>query len=437
MKKLSIILISVIIIFALLSGYFYYFNNSKTQQEGIVKSLVDFFPSSDTKIINTDGSISDPSTTGGENVSLSQDNTALTTKFQQISENPIAGAAIVTIKATSAKALPTSVVWLIEKATGYVFSYDQGTAKKQISNTTWVGGQEVYWGEVNASPSFILRRSKNSSIENFLAHLSGAGATSSQPGILSGINLDSNISAFTSSPKKDRYFYLVSSPSGSIGYLANFNQTSVPVQIFSSPYSQWKVSWPEENTIIFQSAPTADQPGLVYALNIKSKSFTRILGGVLGLTSLTSPDGQKIVYSGGLSALRIKKIGKEGSEIDLSLATLPEKCVWSKDSVRIFCSVPNSIPFGNYPDTWYQGLVNFTDSIWEINTLTGANRQIYSPASAAEKYQIDGINLFLSKDETKLFLTNKTDYTLWRLLLVDQASFVISVSSSTTATTTQ
>jgi hypothetical protein len=431
MKKLSIILILVIIIFASLLGYFYFFRSGTDPNTGIINTITSLFPGSDSRNIAVDPLNPNTTSSGeqGEQSSVGTNN--LTSKFQPISNNSITGASLVTIGATSTKikSLPTSAIWYIEKATGYVFSYNPNTGiQKQLTNTTWVGGQETYWGEAKGSPTFILRRSKNSTIENYLAKISNVGSTTNSIGELTGLIISPDISTLVSSPKKDRYFYLVSAPSGSIGYLANFSGAGLPTQVFTSPYPKWQVTWPEENTLIFQSAPLSDQTGLVYSFNLKTKAFTRLLGGVRGLTILSSPDGKKILYANNSLALKVKTINKDLPDLALGVTTLPEKCVWAKDSVKVYCAVPNSIPFGNYPDIWYRGLVNFSDSLWEINTLTGATKQIYNPASGVEKNQIDGIKLFLANNETKLFLTNKTDYILWQLNLVD--------SFNTTSTTT-
>lgn len=431
MKKLITILIITIIIFAALLGYFYFYRSGSNPNSGIINSITSLFPSSTPRDIAVDPLF--PNATSNDKQPPTEDTSitvnSLTSKFQKISNNGIVGASVVSIKATSTKSLPSSAIWFIEKATGYVFSYDPNTAaQRQISNTTWVGGQEAYWGEAKNSPTFILRRSKNSTIENYLAKISTVGTSTDSIGELIGLTISPEISTIASSPKKDRYFYLISAPSGSIGYIGNFTGTGLPTQVFSSPYSKWQISWPEENIIIFQSAPQSDLDGLVYSLNLKTQALTRLLGGVRGLSSLSSPDGKKILYSDSSLYLKVKLIEKDSPDLAITTSTLAEKCIWAKDSIKIYCSVPNSKPFGNYPEVWYQGLVNFSDSFWEINALTGATKQIYNPASASAKYQIDGVNLFLTKDETKLFFTNKTDYTLWQLNLTDSFN-----TSSTTS----
>src|SRR5680860_920847 len=174
MKKITIILGVIIIIFALLLGYFYFFKNSETDTK-IINAISNLFPGSDNRDISVDPLFPNTTNRTDSNTDTPIQNgiNSLTAKFQKISNNEIAGASLVTLKATSTKNLPTTAVWYIEKATGYVFSYNPATAEQnQISNTTWISGQETYWGEDKGNPIFILRRSKNSAIENFLAKIS-------------------------------------------------------------------------------------------------------------------------------------------------------------------------------------------------------------------------------------------------------------------------
>ena len=97
--------------------------------------------------------------------------------------------------------------------------------------------------------------------------------------------------------------------------------------------------------------------------------------------------------------------------------TLPEKCIWSNtDSKIIYCAVPKNFPAGDYPDAWYQGLVNFTDDIWLINTDTMASTLIFDLEKQANK-NLDITDLHLDKNDNFLFFTNKTDMTLWSLNL--------------------
>ena len=94
----------------------------------------------------------------------------------------------------------------------------------------------------------------------------------------------------------------------------------------------------------------------------------------------------------------------------MGITTLPEKCVFSKtDENKIYCAVPISMPSAKYPDEWYQGLISFSDNLWQINVNTGIAKIIFY------KSDFDITNLFTDKNENYLFFTNKKDSTLWSL----------------------
>lgn len=426
MKK---ILFLIIIILALTGGIFYYQKNksdSSGEKTGMIQTLKDFFPSSASRKILENLPFG-TSTENGEQQTEGENKLNLNTEFQPISQNQISGASVVMGQTREKK----TSVWYLEKETGYVFSYQPETGKKeQLSNTTWPGSLEVYWGQTKSGPAFILRRIKNSITENYLAQIDSKKSASTSLSELTGLNLPINIYSLTVSPSKEQYFYLTTSSEGSVGYIGSFLRNSSPIKIFDSPYSKWQVTWPEENNIIFHTPAQVNQDGFVYSFNIKTRSFERIFGSIKGLTSLFSPDTKKILFAGNDLKLNLKYSSNGATPITLGISTIPEKCLWTKDSLKIYCSVPNNLPIGSYPDDWYQGGVNFSDSFWLIDTKTGTTKQIYNPENALEKYKIDGINLFLTKNEDYLFVTNKTDGSLWQLKLTDSFTPTKTTASS-------
>jgi len=448
MKKLFTILFILIII---ATGAFFYFQSSSSSdnaEQGIVKTITDFFPNAGTRTINVVNNFFGGSATssGGAPSGSQPPTTDLTAKFQAISNGPISGATLVTIKSTKTRTIKnkttiisetsSSKVWYLDKASGYIYSYDPLTGgQTQLSNTTKLGINQIAWGLSAGFPRMILRSAKDQKMENYLAQVSNSA--SSTMGGLSGALLNANISELAVSPNQSQFFYLISSQNGAVGYIGDFSGKQKDTQVFTSPYPEWKISWPEINTILFQSAPLSDFPGLIYSFNLKTKSFTKILGGINGLTALMSPDGKKLLYAGSDLSLHLKILGEMDSNIPLGLATLPEKCVWTKDSKGIYCSVPNTLSAGNEPESWYQGLVSFTDSFWLINTTTGAKEQLFNPSSMTSQTKIDGVNLFLSSKEDRLFVTDKQSEVLWMLNLGQTLPTSGSPAMATTSTSTK
>jgi hypothetical protein len=153
--------------------------------------------------------------------------------------------------------------------------------------------------------------------------------------------------------------------------------------------------------------------GVAYEVDTDTEEFRRIFGDRTGLTSLQSPDGEKVLIGTGTeSGLGLELHNSAtNSTLELDLSTLPEKCTWSSDSTRAYCATPGFVPDGVYPDNWYKGLVEFRDNIWEIDAETGTMQQI---AVTAEFFGgIDGVDLHLSENETYLLLRDRDSYALW------------------------
>ena len=142
--------------------------------------------------------------------------------------------------------------------------------------------------------------------------------------------------------------------------------------------------------------------------------MTKVLGGIEGLTTLASPDGQYVLYNSSVNGgpkLNIFNI-KEHKTINVDAYGLPEKCVWSKNNINIYCAIPNTISSSQYPDSWYQGITTFDDYFTKINTTT---KEASTITNIGDSEPIDVIKPFLNNKEDKLFFINKKDYTLWSL----------------------
>ena len=151
------------------------------------------------------------------------------------------------------------------------------------------------------------------------------------------------------------------------------------------------------------------------------------------MTTLVSPDLTEALIgtSGDGSNIYLdSNLIKNNTTINLSLQTLPEKCVWSHtEKSTVYCAVPETIPEGIYPDNWYQGLVTFTDNLWKINTSTGISKVVVLFDRGYNK-SFDAINLQLSSDDSYLTFTNKSDLILWGYRL----KYPITARSTSTST---
>ncbi len=194
-------------------------------------------------------------------------------------------------------------------------------------------------------------------------------------------------------------------------------------------YTEWTPAWPTSSMITLTTKPAGTVPGFVYSLDPDKKTFKKIFGGVLGLTTNTSPDGKNILYSSSQNsqiAINIYNLSSKNNS-GMSITTLPEKCVWQSASI-LYCAVPTYIPSGNYPDDWYQGAISFVDQIYKINISTLETSMIGNPGSVGAS--IDAMNLAVDTANKYLIFTNKKDGSLWSLDI--SPSLVVPKATSTT-----
>ena len=173
--------------------------------------------------------------------------------------------------------------------------------------------------------------------------------------------------------------------------------------------------WPKNNIISMASKPSGLITGNLWVLNTANLGLTKLIDGLFGLEALWSPDGNNLIYSytdqnGQNPKLSIYKKGVSKNINNIS--TLIDKCVWTKDSINIYCAVPQSWPPDSMtlPDDYYKNTFLTTDDIWEINTETSEKNLILQGAG-------DILSLGVNSNNTSLILTSKNSRFLYQLNL--------------------
>lgn len=234
---------------------------------------------------------------------------------------------------------------------------------------------------------------------------------------LTGGFLAENIKVAVSSPDTTHAFYLLPQTDTTAGITHNL-ATGEREQVFSSSISEWWPQWVSATQITLTTKPSATVPGYVYSVNPVDKAFTRLLGNINGLTTNTSPDGSKTIYSEstGTSFRTIIYTFDTRSSIELSMPTLPEKCTWGQDSITLYCGIPQALGPASYPDHWYQRRLSFSDSLWMIHAETGETTLLVNPLEEVGE-DLDVIAPKLDSKELYLFFIDKTTQEPWVLTL--------------------
>lgn len=407
-KKTKIIFIVVFILVGIIMlGVYSYFKNTTSPTANPNASLVQKFNpfGTSTKIATTNNEPNNTNTTN-TNQTATQNS-----RFYQITNFAVVGATYLddnrkTSEGDSTVAPTFEVapaVRYVERATGHIYEmYLDTKSSGEISNSTIPGVHEVLFDNTANSTIYRYISDDNKSITSFMATLGGSS------GFLPTDVLDVSLS-----PDKTKFFSLIKSKTGVIGNIKSFSNTKTN-QVFTSNFSEWTPQWVTDQNIYLTTKPSYLVNGSIFSLSVVNGTLTKIFGDIPGLTTLASGDGNSILFGSSLDVgpkLNIFNI-KNHTSTDLKLYGIPEKCIWSKDNINVYCALPNTITGTDYPDTWYQGEVSFTDYFVKINTVTGDTSTL---ANSANETPIDATNLFMNKNEDKLFFTNKKDSTLWSL----------------------
>lgn len=412
-KKTAFIIITTVVILIALSflAFYFYINQGQGTGIGTIDNRNNIFPP--TPGGNNQPPAQTPDGTSGTSSDSGENGTTVKAILRELSKRPSAGA--VAFATSSSQGI---TVRFIDRGTGNV--YDVGTdtdGESRVSNTTIPKIQEALWSKNGAK---VIARYIGDNADSIKTY--GAVITKSpdqSEGSLQGSYLTDNIQSVTANPDQNKIFYLLRHSGGSTGIMSDFDGNR-KIQLLDSPLQELLPSWPTNSLVALATKPATGVPGFLFLLNTKTGELTEAIAKIPGLTALVNPNGSKVLYSEiGTKGFFLKVYGfKNGSAVYIAVATLPEKCVWSKNTTDIaYCAVPGFIPDGNYPDDWYKGLVSFSDEIWKINTETGAG-ELLQKLNDATPQGIDGVALMLSPDEDYLFFTNKKDYHLWSLRLV-------------------
>jgi len=329
----------------------------------------------------------------------------------QVSNEPVAG--MVAFNKKSGE----TIVRFVDRATGHLYDVNPVTLEKiQITNNTFPKTVEALFK--NNGSSVILRGLKDNSdlIENISLILTAPKSTSTESlYAVKATNLLGNIGDMAIGPTNLIAYVL--KDSGSIAVLAF--DGSKNTNLFSSGFTDWKISWPNSNQITLVTKSSSAVDGFAYNLNASTGSLTKILGPMNALTLIQSSDGKRIAYSynsNNKTTFSFENLVDKSTN-EILPTTFADKCVWSKKSVGVlYCGTPNENIDSNEPDGWYQGIVSFSDQIWRFNTITATSELLSDPKKDTD-LKIDMENLSLSPNEDYLFFMNKNDLTLWALKL--------------------
>lgn len=416
-KKNAIILILVIFLIALgsLLWFYFSFNTGIKQPTTTTTPSTDTYDPFGTNMNNIDVTIA-TSTDNTNNNTVIVDTTP--DRLRRISSEPISGFTVLDNKKTS----KTDIRYIL-RANGNIYeTYSDSLELRRLSITTIPKVYESQW--LPNGNNLIIRylKNDNESIETFSVKINPATTTLNEfEGGVDGNHLIEKITTLAINPAGDKIFYLVNNLNGSVGVISKPDGLDKKI-IFESPLVEWLSTWPKEEIVTLNTKASYKIPGYLYFLNTKTGDFSKVIGNLPGLTSKTNPTATEVLYSDStrnIPRLYLYNIKNKEAKL-LSWNTLAEKCIWGKENSKIiYCAVPNTIPNGQYPDDWYQGLVSFSDSIWMLDTETGASTLVLDMEKTTG-IKLDIVEMQISPKDDILLFMNKTDLSFWGLTLKDR-----------------
>lgn len=412
MKKSTFIVIIIVIVVAVIGGGWYWFSYIRNQKSSDVTdtSVSGGFNPFNRNTVQTDQPVNKPQATS--TIEKTEQNTSIKIPvLRQLSETPVGGMSASTTASTT-------VVRFIDRGVGHIYeaNSENGNIEK-ISNTTLPKIYESYWNKNLTALVLRYLRDDSDAVTNFYTELRRVGtATSTTLFEIKGKYMSPDINQLIVSPSGDRIFTWNIENNRGIGYISSFDEKN-KIRVADSPLTQVLIDWPENNTVTITTKASIHAYGYAYAIDVKTGAMRKMLGNLRGLSTKTSKDMKKTLFSesknGSLSTSLYNSSDESMQEV--IFRTLADKCAWS--SLRkneVYCAVPTEIPDGIYPDDWYKGTIQFVDQIWHLDTTTGEVHLLANLLNLSNKL-IDATQLTLDPKENFLYFINKRDLTLWSL----------------------
>ncbi|MEK7606454.1 MAG: hypothetical protein AAB458_02590 [Patescibacteria group bacterium] len=360
-------------------------------------SFVDFLTGDDSETENTE-QITD---NGGESTARSVYDLLSITPAYEVTDALVANAVIVFTGTTTG-----NILRYVERETGHIYELSLlSGVLRRLSNTTVPRIQEAYFGNNGSLIALQYLGEDGETIETFVGSVTTTSIESSSE--FTGDFLAQNIQTITLHPTQPGVFYTLKAGGGTAGRL--FDPVSKQIaSLFSSPLSEWTALWNSGTNIYLHTKPSSSAQGFAYAIAPGSATPARVFTNTFGITLLPNPFNKNILVGSSKDTPKMSLFNNtDGSTVSLVGTTFPEKCVWKTATVLV-CAIPES---ASSIDSWYNGSVSFSDSVWKINVETGLTDFLFDSEQTQKEF--DATHLSVSSDGTILSFINKKNSHLW------------------------
>lgn len=337
--------------------------------------------------------------------------------LQQLHSLPVAGFAFT----------QDGTVRFVDRATGHVFEkgVDAQTAVRIEQTTT----PRVYEATFVNNARGVIRRSTTENEMVLSAYSTLLPDTEDTDGGDTTF-LPAHISSLVTSPDSTQIAYVLLTQEGSSVVLSNADGGEKK-EVFRSALRGWSIQWEPAGILITQKA-SRDVAGTSLFIPTKKTHPETIIDRAVGLETLLSPDGERVLFSSisddDLPTLKVLE-RSTGEVTPLFVIGLASKCVWADDHINVLCALADTESSTIALDEWYQGILHFADSLWKIDIEENLLIQ-EAPISLQGGLALDMVSLTLNEDGSVLLFKNKTDQTLWALTLSEPTPPLIESAES-------
>lgn len=320
-------------------------------------------------------------------------------RLRQLTTTPVAGFSETRLTPTS-----TPEVRYIEAGTGHIFSINLESGEEtRVSATTIPLTRE---GVITPDGQFVMLRSGSGASSEIVI-----GALSAGSDVLQNFAISGQITSFTATNQNE---FLYAAPSGNSLVVRAYNPATNDIrELFTIPFRDVTIQWNSETAGPHYVYPKATNKleGFVYSYT--SGVPTREPASGFGLSAVGSSEA--LLYSAidnnQYTSFVYNKT--QNTQTDFAIQVIPEKCTFLNQMPTIgVCAAELTELSNTMPDSWYRGMVQFSDDFWIIDTTTGTAGSLLSPESEIGR-QISLINPDFNTDDTNLYFQNKIDQTLW------------------------
>jgi hypothetical protein len=317
-------------------------------------------------------------------------------RLRQLTTRPVIGFTEAIPTATG----PSAVIYA-EAGTGHVYQINLTSGEEtRLLNVTIAEAAKAVFSPDGATVAIRSHNTKRSGDLTILSLLNSSEETVPEVGF--------DFTLFSSTSVG----YTTKTETG-LQVLSRSLDTNKVSALFTIPFYEATISWGTSTaaTHVVYPKPSYALEGYLYTFS--GGKMGRLPAAGFGMTAMNTAN--HILYTNTTEYVPRSIVHAKATQDEASLpfVVIPEKCAEDRERAEIIWCAHETVklPY-EYPDEWYQGLLSFRDSLWQIN-LDIQTAELVVDTFKESGRAIDVSGLESGRSGSALYFTNKNDNTLW------------------------